>query len=65
MRNFVLSKAVIGHGVGCEAEPHPGRMLLADISNVSKRGGDSGEAERLFRRDTERHSGMNPNTIGA
>ena len=27
--------------------------------------GDSGEAERLFRRGAERHSGMNPNTIGA
>jgi hypothetical protein len=27
--------------------------------------GDSGEAERYFRRETERHSGMNPNTIGA
>jgi hypothetical protein len=27
--------------------------------------GDSGEAERLFRREVERHSGMIPNTIGA
>ena len=27
--------------------------------------GDSGEAERIFRRESERHSGMNPNTIGA
>jgi len=27
--------------------------------------GDSGEAERPFRRETERHSGMNPNTTGA
>ena len=27
--------------------------------------GDSGEAERLFRKEAERHSGMNPNTIGA
>jgi hypothetical protein len=27
--------------------------------------GDSGEAERLFRKESERHSGMNPNTIGA
>jgi hypothetical protein len=26
---------------------------------------DSGEAERLFRREAERHSVMNPNTIGA
>ena len=28
-------------------------------------GGDSGEAERLFRKEAERHSGMIPNTIGA
>ncbi len=27
--------------------------------------GDSGESERIFRRESERHSGMNPNTIGA
>ncbi len=27
--------------------------------------GDSGEAERFFRREAERHSGMIPNTIGA
>jgi hypothetical protein len=27
--------------------------------------GDSGEAERSFRREAERHSGINPNTIGA
>ena len=26
---------------------------------------DSGEAERSIRRETERHSGMIPNTIGA
>lgn len=28
-------------------------------------GGDSGEAERLFRGERERHSGTIPNTIGA
>ena len=27
--------------------------------------GDSGEAERLFGKESERHSGMNPNAIGA
>jgi hypothetical protein len=27
--------------------------------------GDSGKAERLVRKEAERHSGMNPNTIGA
>jgi hypothetical protein len=26
--------------------------------------GDSGETERSFRKEAERHSGMNPNTIG-
>jgi hypothetical protein len=26
---------------------------------------DSGEAERCFRREAERHSRMNPNTLGA
>ncbi len=29
------------------------------------RDGDSGEAEHSFQRETERHSGMIPNTIGA
>ncbi len=28
-------------------------------------GGDSGEAERSFRKEAERHSGMNPNAIRA
>ena len=32
---------------------------------VYRCGGDSGEAERSFRKESERHSGMNPNTIGA
>ena len=27
--------------------------------------GDSGEAERSFRKESERHSGMIPNTFGA
>ena len=50
-----------------------------EISNVARPGthqnarnqlevgvrGDSGEAECLFRREVERHSGMIPNTIGA
>jgi hypothetical protein len=27
--------------------------------------GDSGEAERSFQKEAERHSGMIPNTIGA
>jgi hypothetical protein len=33
------------------------KMLLAP--------GDSGEAERLFRKEAEWHSGMIPNTVGA
>jgi hypothetical protein len=36
--------------------------LLRQAANIS---GDSGEAERIFRAVSERHSGMNPNTIGA
>jgi hypothetical protein len=28
-------------------------------------GADSGEGERLFRREAERYSGLKPNTIGA
>jgi hypothetical protein len=32
---------------------------------VSRKIEDSGEAERLFRREAERHSGIVPNTIGA
>jgi hypothetical protein len=28
-------------------------------------GEDSGEGERIFRRETERYSGLKPNTIGA
>jgi hypothetical protein len=39
------------------------RDLGANRQNVQR--GDSGEAERLFRREAERHSGMIPNTIGA
>jgi hypothetical protein len=36
-----------------------------DLPKHLARPGDSGEAERLFRREAERHSGMIPNTIGA
>jgi len=41
--------------------------LLCDRGKNYKsvRAGDSGEAERSFRREAERHSGMIPNTIGA
>jgi len=35
------------------------------IRESTKQTGDSGEAERYFRDDSERRSGMNPNTIGA
>ncbi len=37
----------------------------AQLANESIEDGDSGEAERWFRREAERHSGMIPNTIGA
>ena len=35
------------------------------LGHASVQTGDSGEAERSFRREAERHSGMIPNTIGA
>jgi len=37
-------------------------MTLRAITAITE---DSGEGERWFRREAERHSGMNPNTIGA
>lgn len=37
------------------------KKILANRAN----GGDSGEAERSIRTEAERHSGINPNTIGA
>jgi hypothetical protein len=36
-----------------------------DTPGLAASAGDSGKAERLFRREAERHSGMIPNTIGA
>jgi hypothetical protein len=41
-----------------DTSPAQIRKLLDSIE-------DSGEAERCFRREAERHSGMNPNTLGA
>jgi hypothetical protein len=44
------------------------RIVIAVIANAALfivYFGDSGEAERSFRREAERHSGMIPNTIGA
>ena len=41
-----------------------GQEIVSKIAFVCS-DGDSGEAERFFRREAERHSGMNPNTIGA
>jgi hypothetical protein len=40
-------------------------MVGLAIPGMSHYIGDSGEAERSFRQEAERHSGMNPNTIGA
>jgi hypothetical protein len=40
-------------------------MGLATIGWIRKRSEDSGEAERWFRKEAERYSGMIPNTIGA
>jgi hypothetical protein len=39
--------------------------LLTLVSPMSMPSGDSGEAERWFRKEAERYSGMIPNTIGA
>ncbi len=39
--------------------------FLGKDAEVKTTRGDSGEAERYFRREIERHSGMIPNTIGA
>jgi FPC/CPF motif-containing protein YcgG len=42
-------------------------ILVVSLAIIAVLGwlGDSGEAERYFRREAERHSGMIPNTIGA
>jgi hypothetical protein len=45
-----------------DQRPTPGLPTIAVPRFMS---GDSGEAERSFRREIERHSGMIPNTIGA
>jgi hypothetical protein len=37
-------------------------LILGDNPFIEQ---DSGEAERCFRWDAERHSGINPNTVGA
>jgi hypothetical protein len=39
--------------------------LIGRIWVITEGAGDSGEAERSFRREAERHSGIIPNTIGA
>jgi len=47
---------------GCEAS---GTNVSSGAACINAPIGDSGEAERLFRTEVERHSGMIPNTIGA
>ena len=44
---------------------HSIRLASSSRDKMSRFHEDSGEAERVFRRESERHSGMNPNTIGA
>jgi hypothetical protein len=44
---------------------HRNNNVITYKTGMSRDNGDSGEAERSFRRDSERHSGMNPNTIEA
>ena len=45
------------------ARPDCSRNCARDGAALT--GGDSGEAERSFRREAERYSGMIPNAIGA
>jgi len=46
-------------------QPSRARRPLQSKADAARQNGDSGEAERLFRKEAERHSGMIPNTIGA
>src|SRR4051794_14555405 len=48
-----------------KAAKGPAPPSAASAAPGPARGGDSGEAERLFRKESERHSGIIPNTIGA
>jgi Patatin-like phospholipase len=53
-------------GILNEIEAMIGRQPLCErFDLIFGTSGYSGEAERLFRRESERHSGMIPNTIGA
>jgi hypothetical protein len=47
------------------AEREWSQANLVVKAGVAGQTGDSGEAERSFRRENERHSSMIPNTIGA
>ena len=45
--------------------PPPAEALGRAFDSLLRYYGDSGEAERCFRQEAERYSGINPNTIGA
>jgi hypothetical protein len=47
------------------ALPRAGRADATVDYTLTRFIGDSGEAERIFRMESERHSGMNANIIGA
>jgi hypothetical protein len=59
------------HWAVCSQWPAENGGILANgerelsISGLTNTVGDSGEGERQFRREAERHSGMIPNTVGA
>jgi hypothetical protein len=53
-------------GLNCNEPVEPRVAGLVDFADAAGAdGGDSGEAERSFQREAERHSVMNLNTIGA
>jgi len=62
LRMQEATEFVISYAVG-KITPKEAMDRLARYD--ARWGGDSGEAERLFRKEAERHSGMIPNTIGA
>ena len=55
----------LAHGRHNVQHQPPGSGAGVERLGNRYQGGDSGEAERLFRREAERHSGMIPNTVGA
>jgi hypothetical protein len=60
------TRSAMNEGVAAfKAAKYPEAVRLFQNAIAASPNGDSGEAERLFRSEAERHSGMIPNTIGA